>query len=90
MFGGYFGDYFGGYFGGGIAPGPGVGGGGFNGGFGFGTGTAGVKYRMRAFDSVLLTYVFWTSSSIDSAGADYTGPGTPSDIVVQTALPPAV
>ena len=43
-------------------------------------------YRMRAFDGTLARHVFWSSSSVDSGGVDYGGPGPLSDVVVQTVL----
>lgn len=41
-----------------------------------------VRYRMRARDTTLGRTVYWTSSVIDGAGDDYTGPGPLTDIVV--------
>jgi hypothetical protein len=43
-------------------------------------------YRMRAYDTTLAQSVFWGSSSIDTLGADYTGPGPLSDVVVQKVI----
>jgi hypothetical protein len=49
--------------------------------------SASIKYRMRAFDTFLGGYVFWTASDVDSDGSDYAGPGPLTDIVVQAVLP---
>jgi hypothetical protein len=47
-------------------------------------GTAGsVVYRMRGFDATLNRLVYWDADSVDSTGAQYSGPGPLSDIVVQ-------
>jgi hypothetical protein len=47
---------------------------------------AGVTYRMRGKDGTLGRLVFWNSTSIDSSGTDYTGPGPLTDIVVQMVI----
>lgn len=49
-------------------------------------GGGGVLYRMRAKDTTLSRYVFWTTTEIDDTGAEYTGPGPLLDIVVQDVL----
>jgi hypothetical protein len=43
-------------------------------------------YRMRAFDATLTRIVFWPSSVIDTPGANYTGPGPLTDVVVQDII----
>lgn len=40
------------------------------------------EFRMRAFDTTLGRIVYWTSSTIDTAGVDYTGPGPLTDVVI--------
>lgn len=45
-----------------------------------------ITYRMRAYDTTLGQIVFWNSSQVDSAGADYAGPGPLTDVVVQVIL----
>lgn len=45
--------------------------------------SGGITYRMRGFDTSLNRYVYWDSTTVDSAGADYGGPGPLTDIVVQ-------
>jgi hypothetical protein len=53
----------------------------------FGGTGGGVTYRMRARDASLGRYVFWDSEdSIDTLGAQYTGPGPLTDIVVQAVI----
>jgi hypothetical protein len=47
---------------------------------------SGAQYRMRAYDSTLTRIVFWTSDTIDTLGADYTGPGPITDVVVQNVI----
>jgi hypothetical protein len=53
---------------------------------GVGGGAAGPVYRMRAHDTTLGRYVYWQSSSVDSAGANYAGPGPLTDVVVQNVI----
>lgn len=48
-----------------------------------GGGGSSVTYRMRGYDGTLARLVFWTAESIDDTGAEYTGPGPLTDIVVQ-------
>jgi hypothetical protein len=43
-------------------------------------------YRMRAFDSTLARMVYWKSFIVDTAGADYTGPGPIINVVVQNVI----
>lgn len=54
------------------------------------SGGAGIKYRMRGYDTNLGQYVYWTSSEIDSDGSDYVDPPSLTDIVVQAQRPPSV
>jgi hypothetical protein len=55
--------------------------------FGGGGGGGGVTYRMRGYDGDLSRYVYWNSSSVDSAGADYPGnSGALTDVVVQNVI----
>lgn len=42
-----------------------------------------VNYRMRGFDTTLTRLVFWTATIIDTGGAQYTGPGPLTDVVIQ-------
>ncbi len=51
-----------------------------------GGGGAGLTYRMRATDTTLTEVVFWRSSQVDSAGADYGGPGPLVNVVVHKVL----
>ena len=51
-----------------------------------GGGTGGPSYRMRAHDTTLARYVFWSSSTVDDTGANYAGPGPLTDIVVQAVI----
>lgn len=51
-------------------------------------GGAGVRYRMRGYDTNLAQYVYWFSSEIDSDGSDYVDPPSLTDIVVFAQLPP--
>ena len=46
----------------------------------------GVTFRMRATDTTLTQIVYWDSTTVDSAGADYTGPGPLTNIVVQNII----
>lgn len=39
-------------------------------------------YRMRAYDTTLLRFVYWDAPAIDTLGSTYSGPGPLSDIVV--------
>lgn len=52
------------------------------------SGGAGVRYRMRGYDTSLGQYVYWFSSEIDSDGSDYVDPPSLTDIVVFAQLPP--
>lgn len=49
-------------------------------------GGAGVVYRMRARDTTLNRFVFWTSDIVDVLGSDYAGPGPIVDPVVQKTI----
>lgn len=49
-------------------------------------GVVSLLYRMRATDTTLTQVVFWGSSQVDSAGADYGGPGPLVDVVVHKVL----
>ena len=50
-------------------------------------GAGGPTYRMRAIDTGLMRTVFWSSSSVDSAGVDYPGDANDlNDIVVQNII----
>lgn len=42
----------------------------------------GATFRMRGFDTTLTTQVFWASDTEDPTGANYTGPGPLTDVVV--------
>jgi hypothetical protein len=54
---------------------------------GSGGGGGGVTYRMRGYDGDLSRYVYWPSSSVDTAGADYSGnSGALTDVVVQNTI----
>lgn len=52
---------------------------------GGGSGT-GSNYRMRAFDTTLSRYVYWNADEVDSAGAQYAGPGPLTDVVVSEVI----
>jgi hypothetical protein len=43
-------------------------------------------YRMRGYDGTLGYSVYWISVSIDTSGAQYTGPGPLSNIVVYNVI----
>jgi hypothetical protein len=45
-----------------------------------------LKYRMRARDTSLSAYVYWTSLIVDSGGSGYSGPGPLIDIVVSNVI----
>lgn len=45
-----------------------------------------LKYRMRARDTSLVAYVYWTSLTVDFAGSGYVGPGPLIDIVVSNVI----
>ena len=49
-----------------------------------------IIYRMRGYDPVLMQIVYWNSNVVDGTASSYTGPGTPTDIVVAaiTGTPP--
>jgi hypothetical protein len=49
-------------------------------------GAGGPVYRMRGIDATLMRTVFWNSSVVDVDATDYTGPGNPTDIVVQAII----
>ena len=52
-----------------------------------GPSSGGVTYRMRGYDGDLSRYVYWASSSVDSAGVDYGGnSGALTDVVVQNVI----
>jgi hypothetical protein len=40
------------------------------------------NYRMRGYDNTLTTTVYWTATSVDSTGAQYTGPGPLTNITI--------
>jgi hypothetical protein len=40
------------------------------------------NYRMRGYDTTLTTTVYWTATSVDSTGAQYTGPGPLTNITI--------
>ena len=50
------------------------------------SGGTGLNFRMRATDTNLGQVVYWFSSVVDAAGADYAGPGPLVNIVVQNVL----
>lgn len=56
---------------------------------GAGDGGGAITYRMRAYDTTLSQVVFWNSTSIDSLGASYLGPGPLTMIVVSSIIPHA-
>jgi hypothetical protein len=41
---------------------------------------------MRAHDGTLSRLVFWTAITVDTGGAEYTGPGPLTDVVVQNII----
>lgn len=43
--------------------------------------------RMKGFDSVLNTWVYWSSAGNDPTGRNYRGPGTVSRVVVAFVFP---
>lgn len=43
--------------------------------------------RMKGFDSVLATWVYWSSAGNDPNGRNYRGPGTVSRVVVAFVFP---
>jgi hypothetical protein len=43
--------------------------------------TGGTTYLMRATDTSLATTVYWSATSIDGGGEQYTGPGPLTNIV---------
>lgn len=43
-------------------------------------------YRMRAYDETLGRVVYWTTIYIDKTGAEYTGPGPLTDIIVSHVI----
>jgi hypothetical protein len=48
---------------------------------------SGVTYRMRGYETALMKHVYWNSSSVDSAGADYPGnSGNLTDVGVQRTI----
>ena len=49
-------------------------------------GVGGPQYRMRGFDTTLTRPVYWTTSTIDSTGTEYTGPGPLTGIVVSKVI----
>lgn len=49
-------------------------------------GGGGVVYRMRGDDGTLGYPVYWNSSTIDTLGADYAGPGPLTEVVVSKIL----
>ena len=52
-----------------------------------GTFSAGVTYRMRGFETVLMKHVFWNSAGVDSTGANYPGDsGNLTDVGVQRII----
>lgn len=51
-----------------------------------GGGPSGPTYRMRAHDTTLGRHVFWSATTVDSAGASYGGPGPLTDVVIQNII----
>jgi len=46
------------------------------------------QYRMRGYDTTLAQTVYWTATIVDSAAAQYSGPGPVNDIVVSKIIKP--
>lgn len=51
-----------------------------------GGGPSGPTYRMRAHDTTLGRHVFWSATTVDSAGTSYGGPGPLTDVVIQNIV----
>lgn len=45
-----------------------------------------LAYRMRAYDATAATTVYWNATIIDALGAEYTGPGPLTQVVVVKVL----
>jgi hypothetical protein len=47
---------------------------------------SGAVYRMRGYDSTETRTVYWDATTIDAAGAEYTGPGPLANVVVSIVI----